>query len=232
MRQINFVIYSALIGVLVSSATFAEAPLEYGSQPMPPQPEIRDLGGQRYQVGSIEVNKAERNFAVPGKVIRSEPPLEFLAVTKGGYKSYESLLELDANAVEFNLACILIGLDAKKAKPASFHFDKEPVAGDKLELWITWESSGKTVRRRAEELLTAAEGQATHEWVYTGSTFTPDGRYLAHMDGTLIGFVHDPASIIEHRVGIGLGAFGTIEARKNVLPPVGTPIRLLVRKSN
>ena len=36
-------------------------------------------------------------------------------VTQGGHKAYEALLEVNADAFQFNLACILIGLDASLA---------------------------------------------------------------------------------------------------------------------
>jgi hypothetical protein len=195
-----------------------------------PQPEVKDLGNQRYQVGQIEIDKAEKSFTVPGSVIRQMPPVEFVAVTKGGHKAYESLLELNANAFEFNLACILIGLDAKKAKAPQFHFDKAPAEGDAVELSVAWTQAGKTTTVPAGEILAGPGDKAKDEWVYTGSRFTPDGRYLAQQDGTLIGFVHDPSSIIEHRTGIGLNAFGSIQGKKEALPAVGTPIKLVVRR--
>ncbi len=195
-----------------------------------PQPQVKDLGNQRYQVGQIEIDKAEKSFAVPGSVIRRTPPVEFVAVTKGGHKAYESLLELNADAFEFNLACILIGLDARNAKAPRFHFDKAPAEGDAVELSIAWTEAGKTTTVAAGELLAGSGDKAKDEWVYTGSRFTPDGRYLAQQDGTLVGFVHDPSSIIEHRAGVGLNAFGSIRGREEALPPVGTAIRLVVRR--
>ena len=85
-----------------------------GEKPAAAQPKVDDLGDQRYRIRLIEVDKARQRFTVPGAVLRHEPPLEFVAATKGGSKAYESLLELGANAFEFNLACILIGLDAEK----------------------------------------------------------------------------------------------------------------------
>lgn len=195
-----------------------------------PQPEVKDLGNQRYLVGQIEINKTESSFAVAGSVLRQAPPVEFVAVTKGGHKAYESLFELNANAFEFNLACILIGLDAKKAKAPKFHFDKAPAEGDAVELSLSWTLGGKTTTVPAGDLLAGPGDKAKDEWIYTGSRFTPDGRYLAQQDGTLIGFVHDPSSIIEHRTGVGLNAFGSIQGKKEVLPPIGTPIKLVVRR--
>jgi len=195
------------------------------------KPPVEDLGNGRYRVGAIDVDKPAGRFRVPATVLRDEPPLEFLAATRGGFKSYESLLELQASAYEFNLACILVGLDAEGSTPARHHFDPEPPKGDLVEIWVTWKKDEEEKRAFAGELIqVGGKTSPPSDWVYTGSIFTPDGRYLAHLDGTAIGLVHDPSSIIEHRTGIGLGAFGTVEANRALLPPVGTSVTLVVEK--
>ena len=47
------------------------------------------------------------------------------------------------------------------------------------------------------------------------------------MTGTLVGFVHDPNSVIESAVGIGIGAYGSVQGN-TALPPVGSAIELIV----
>lgn len=201
------------------------------SRPQNPQPIVQDLGNQHYRIGAIELDKAQGSFTVPGVVIRLNPPLEFLAVAKGGMKNYESLLELDANAFEFNLACILIGLDSQKAKLPRFHFDPEPTQGDRVEVRIGWQAEGKTVEVNAAELFKEGDKPVTsQDWVYTGSGFLPDGRYLAALTGSLLSFVHDPESVIQHRQGIGLNHYGSVSVNSAVAPPVGTRISLTVRR--
>jgi hypothetical protein len=219
--------------ILAPSASAEEPPnpprpLERRSNDRPPPPKVVDLGGERYRIGAIEVNKANRRFKVAGTIIRREPPLEFLAVTKGGYKAYESLLELDASAHEFNLACILIGLDAARSKGARRHFDPEPAVGDPVDLSVSWTLDGKTTHADAADLITTGgKTLARDEWVYTGSVIAPGGAYLAHVDGTVIGFVHDPASIIEHRTGVP-GNYGVPTANPQLVPARGTVITLIV----
>lgn len=193
------------------------------------QPAIQDLGNNRYRIGHIEIDKVQQRFTVAGVVLRLKPPLEFLAVAKGGFKAYESLLELQANAYEFNLACILIGLDPDKGQAPRFHFDPEPAQGDGLELWVSWQQDGKAVRVEAADLIRLEQHTMPRgQWVYTGSSFTPDRQYRAHLEGSLIGFVHDPASVIEHRSGFGLRHFGDIVANAEVMPPIGTQVTLTV----
>ena len=66
-------------------------------------------------------------------------------------------------------------------------------------------------------------------WVYIGSTTSHDDQqFMAEMTGTLIGFVHDPYSIIEHHNGAGIGSYGIITGNESVLPPEGTDISISV----
>jgi hypothetical protein len=198
------------------------------------KPTVEDLGNQRYRIGRIVINKAENSFSVPGVVLElgsPEDPLEFLAVAKGGFKSYESALMMEADAVEFNLACILIGLQGKNTVRPQYHFDPAPVQGDPVTLWITWQQNGETVQRPALDLIRVADPSAPSEdWVYTGSRFFEDGRYAASVSGTLIGFVHDPESIIQHRTGLGLGNYGAATYNHGDGPAPGTPVTLIVER--
>ncbi len=203
---------------LFSSAIFAAGPT------------LTDLGGGKLQLGQILIHKDERWFSLPGRVLRDEPPLEYLAVKKGGMKGYESLFELDTTAGEFNIACILIGLDADNAVLPRYHFDKRSVKGDGVDVLVEWGEGDGVTQTRAEKLfLLDGKSVQSREWAYTGSVVLPDKRYLAEEAGTLIGFIHDRDSIIEHRKGIGLGQFGEVKIDRDLLPPVGTPIRVTIR---
>jgi hypothetical protein len=194
------------------------------------KPEITDLGNGRYRVGPVEIDKAQNRFTVPGHVLRDAPPLEFLAVAKGGRKGYEAMIELDATAFEFNLACILIGLDGDRAtgRPA-FHFDPHAIDGDGVAIEVSWGSGDAQQTRPAAALLVDTDRPVAEDWVYTGSEFTSHGAYLAHVDGTLIGLVHDPASVIEHRTGLGINSYGSIKPAPGV-PPINTSIVLSVQR--
>jgi hypothetical protein len=195
---------AALVGVLGLSTLLAAV----GAQGPPPAPSsepkvaapIERLGKDQLRVGTIMVNTARREISVAG-VANKVNIVEFIACTKGGFKAYESALELDTNAVNFNLALILIGLDKAHARLPARHFDPIPPAGDPVEIWVEWDAEGKKQRVRAEALVyntktkvTLAEGP----WVYTGSTFMQaTNGYMADVDGTLIGFVHTSSPVIE-----------------------------------
>ena len=182
------------------------------------------------RVGNILIDTARKELSVAG-VVNNAPVLEFLANTKGGWKGYESALELETNAVNFNVACLLIGLDPVGAVVARQQFDEQPPQGHPVELFAEWDEGGKRRRIRAEQLIynrrtkqTLAEGP----WVYTGSVFYENNQYLAETEGTLIGFMHTTAPIIESpRTFIGSYGDSMINPELNLKP--GATITLVVR---
>jgi len=193
---------------------------------------VVDLGNQHYQIGEIHIDKVAESFTVSGKIIRKEPPLEFLAVSKGGHKAYESLIELESSAKEFNIACILIGLDNEKATLPAVHFDKTPVEGDKVKLTLGWHQDGETITVDMSDIMLEGSDKPdpSRDWRYTGSYFSPNGDYMAELTGAVIGFVHDQHSIIQHREGIGLNNYGGAVLNKDLVPEIGVPVTITVEK--
>lgn len=200
---------------------------------MTQQPNVQELGEEKFRIGAITVDRAKRVITVPGRMLPYEggKAIEFFATMKQGFKAYESVVTLDANAFEFNLACILIGLDADRASEVSYHFDPEPVEGDRVSIRVSWQVGDQRIERDAVELIKLGEEKPASPaaWVYTGSGFIEGDRYLAQMDGVLIGLIHDPASIIEHREGLGLGNWGSVVIDPEIAPAGGQEIQLRVQ---
>jgi hypothetical protein len=202
-----------------------------GGRPAPAAPAVVDLGRQRYRIGRVKVDRARRWVAARGVVLRDEPPLEYIAVARKGMKAYESLLELAAEAIEFNVGCILIGLDAARAKRPERHFDPAPVMGDSVSLRVSWRTADGSLRRVDPGDLVKLDDTTLPraQWVYTGSMFLPGGEFAATAEGPIVGFVHDPAPLIEHRTGL-LERFGDAVPNPALAPPVGTRVTLTVRR--
>ena len=222
-------IFSALF-FSVSWSTEYNEPND-GTMKQPPT--VEKMGKEIFRVGAITVDKSKRQITVPGKMLPYEEnkAIEFVATMRQGYKAYESVLMLDANAFEFNLACILIGLDAKNSIAAKFHFDPEPVEGDKVSIRVGWQGKSHWIEQDVVNLLKVAEKKPASPsvWSYTGSMFLEGDRYLAQMDGVLIGLIHDPASIIEHREGIAIGNWGDIAIDSKMAPSSGQDIILKIQ---
>jgi hypothetical protein len=200
-------------------------------------PPIEKLSDTLFRIGQIQVDTASREISLSGKV-NDVTVLEFVANTRMGMKAYESALTLDTDAITFNAALLLIGLDPTHAQVPTRHFDPAQPKGDSVEIWI--DLAGPPPRRlRAERLLYDRETKQTipdGPWVYTGSTFLPTGpgqsQYLAEADGVLIGFIHSPAPIIENPRGAGIGQYGSIVLNPDIgLVPL-MPIKLTVKALN
>ena len=147
-------------------------------------------------------------------------------------KVYESALTLETDAITFNLALVLLGLDKSHSQLSTRHFDTATPTGDPVELWVEWGDGGLKQRVPAERLLfdkNAAQAVTESKWVYTGSTFVSGGRYLAEMDGVLVGFVHSPAPVIENARGVGVSQYGTIVLNPHPGLTPGMPIVFIVK---
>ena len=159
--------------------------------------------------------------------------LEFIANTKNGFRAYESAFELDTNGLTFNLAMILIGLDKAHSVSPRFHFDANAPSGDAVEVSVEWDDGGGTRRMRADAMLWDKEKKETfpaQPWVYTGSILLDDGRYMARSGrDILIGFVHDPSSIIEWTRKNGVGRFGFIQIDPKLGLSPGSPVTVIVK---
>ncbi len=241
MLQWKALAHPIILGVLLSSA-WASASAQQtpvappspppGTQPLAAPAPVTRLGDNLFRVGNVRVDLKKREISVPGKVNEAQV-LEFIATTQGGFKSYESAMELETNAVNFNTALILIGLDKAHAVVPRQHFDPIPPAGDPVEIWVEWDAADGPRRVRAEQLVYNAETKQTlaeGPWVYTGSTFMAGtNAYMAEMDGTLIGFVHTPSPIIENPAPLSSGPFGANRLNPNLQLAPGTRVVLTVR---
>jgi hypothetical protein len=195
---------------------------------------MKSLGGGRYRIGTVLLDRGKHELTFPAHVAHlGHEPLEYFAVTTNGMKSYETLLEADASGSEVNLALILLGFDATLSTHPRYQFDRTLPGGQVADIRLRWQSGGRTHEVSADQaLLSDAQRKKIPPsvWVYTGSFMPPHGGLFgADVAGTLIGFVHDPNCLIENRLGLGIGAYGSITGNAAVVPPVGTPVEVIVR---
>ena len=227
---------SILMSLLLVSAVADEQAAE---QPQPKEPEanekfattpVEKLGDERYRIGAITVDRKTSSFSVPGKLIHLTDALEYLAVSSNGMKEYESLLELTTTPGDFNLACILVGLDDDNSVKPRFQFDENKAEGQGVAISLSWDNNGESeTLSGANALRVGDDAFDDNSWVYIGSTTGNYGKeFMANAGGTLISFIHDPYSIIDHRNGAGIGNYGLVTANTDILPPIGTAILLTV----
>ena len=114
--------------------------------PKPTLPAVERLGENLFRIGQIHVDTSKREISVAGTVnpVRT---LEFIANPRRGMKAYESAVTLDTDAIAFNAALVLVGLDASHMR-----FGPNGPEGDQVEIWI--ETTGPSAQRfRAERMV-------------------------------------------------------------------------------
>lgn len=217
--------------VVVGATTMAQS-----LDPLRPPPKAEKIRAGVYRIGKIEVNTNSKEMTVPASVNSNVTTLEFVANSPNGAKAYESALTVEAHPLEFNTALLLLGADPAHARVPRFHFDTIPPDGDPLDLFLTWSENGVAKRIRVEELLFDTRTNAPMPegpWVYTGSSFT-SGRFMAALDGVLIGFVHSPSPIIENPRSGAVNAYGSIVLNTHLGltdKPLTLTVKLLARKA-
>jgi hypothetical protein len=194
----------------------------------PPPAEIKRIGPNLVQVGTIRVDTKARELRAPGR-LNQVTVLEFIANTPSGMKSYESAITVDATAATFNAALLLLGLDPARARVPTQHFDPIPASGDPVEL--SFEADVPGAKRMPVEALMWNEVLKTTvpvgPWVYTGSSFS-QGQFLAEADGVLIGMVSSPAPLIENPRKVA-NAYGEIVLNPNLGFGPLTRVTLIVK---
>ena len=227
-------VYGGLMMLVPVLATAQSPAVQKPAEPQAPpaQPKVERLGPNLLRMGSIRVDTAAKELTVSGTVNPDVRTLEFIANATDGVKAYETAVTLDTDAITFNAALLLIGLDRSRSKNVpTRHFDPAVPIGDTVEISLA--CPGRECQPFPAERLMydqqAKSALSKGTWVYTGSTFLPDGRYLAQVDGALIGFVHDPASVIEYAAGAGLNRYGSIVLNPTLGLAAGTKITLTVK---
>jgi len=221
----------ALTGLAVPDHIGGQASAQEAPAPRTAAP-IERLGPSLHRVGNVQVNTATKEASVRG-VVTEASVLEFVAVTKGGFKAYESALELDTNAINFNVALILIGVDPARSVPPTRQFDPAIPQGDAVEMWVEWDESNGRRKVRVEQLIYNKQSNTTlpeGPWVYTGSVFVEGAKaFLADIEGSLIGFAHTPATIIDSPRPLPATTDGNdvLNPALNLKP--GTAIQLTIR---
>ena len=198
-----------------------------------PAPPVTKEGPDQLRLGRVRVNTATKEVSVTGHINENDnPTLEWVANTQGGFKAYESAITLDTDAVTFNTALLLIGLDNSHARVPTRHFDPIPPSGDGVEVWVDWKSGEAHRRARVEQLLFDKRTNASlveGPWVYTGSAFIKGtNQFLAENDGVLIGFVHSPAPLIENPRAGAVDGYGSVVLNRSLIAP-GTFVTLTVK---
>lgn len=240
-----------IIGFLVlvmSSLSFAQRP------PVAPPPPIsgEDLWRQGlkalpierlspgvFRLGEIKIYKETRSIAFPAKVNMDKGLLEYILVRSSG-KTHESLFRTDVDPYHLQIAFLLLGFEGTD-RPLAFQGATETPRGDPVEIIIDsmrkegGAEAGGNIKVKAEEWVARkADGNLKNTvilyWVYTGSVVI-EGQFLAQSGGSIIAIYHDPAALIDN-ASPGGESDEIWFVKEGVVPPVGTPVTIIIKAKN
>ena len=192
-------------------------------------PAVQKIGPDEYKVGSLVINKKKREMYISGSVNMQAGLVEYLACTQAeAGKLHESVLKLEANPSDIQVALLLLGFQPKNN--LKFQGDPTIPEGDFLEIWVEWELANRKKNKiRGEELVYDQNMKKSMDktpWVFTGSQIM-DGRFMADIEGSIIATFRDPFALINNP--LPSGADDTIYVcNEKVVPSQGTKILLTI----
>jgi hypothetical protein len=238
MRLSSYLFVSLLVA---GTQTAAQVPLPPPQGPMPPPATkpapVEKLGPNTFRIGQLTVDTARREVTATGKVNQAET-LEFFANSQRGVKAYETALTIHTDAISYNAALLLIGLDPSRSRPSDRQFDPRPPQGDPVEVSVEWDANGKRRRALMDELIFDQRTKKTiaaGPFVYAGSKILGGGgpgntpQYLAEVEGVLIGFMHGPQSIIDNPRNDTIDGYGAFVLNPSLGLTPDTAVTLIVR---
>jgi len=201
--------------------------------------EAKKIGPHRYQLGKVIIDAKERTVRCPGAINMDKGgPIELLACLPEG-KVHESVLVLDTDALDLQVALLLLGPEPGRNPAVNYHKD-DPIwkqkPGDMVDVHVEWtEDAGegeekRVVRRRADELIynvVKDRPMKATQWVFVGSRWA-EGRFGAALTGTLISTYYDPFAILELPLD-EVNDDVWYAVNEKTTPPVNTKIDLVIQ---
>lgn len=195
-------------------------------------PASQPAGPVAYQPG-VSIDWAQRRVLLAGEVVLRSGDLELFACSPHT-KEHESIVRVHARPLHVYQALGLSGVEP--GHPPYYDMNTRqvvPATGERLEISVSWTQDGRTHTVPIEQWMLDKQRDATPgpiPWVFAGSVPLTDDRILADMDGTILCVVDFDGAIIA--VGASHSADNEslwLAANSERIPPVGTPVTLIVR---
>lgn len=213
---------------------------------LPPQDAsiVHEISKGVYQLGRLVIDQNSRSATFPGALNMDKGPLEYLLVTPAGNAHESLLVTSDLQPSDLHLGMLLLDAkgagmhtpDAKEAAPSQIskeYLQHAPkLTGDPIDIFVTWQTSaGEERKTRVEEWIFNTSTRKPAErgtWVYNGSMFTQDGRFMAQIDGNFAALVTNPGALINNpRKGSDDDQIWEVNSK--VVPPVKTPLKITIQ---
>jgi hypothetical protein len=217
-------------------------PLVLAAQEAAPKPGVKEVSPGVYEVGAIRLEQKTKTVTFPAAINMDKGPLEYLLVGRNG-PTHESLLVTDVSPVELETVMLLLGVKPPKPKMAGVdsppgqltpeYLKKAPkLAGDLISISATWKDKAGTEKTGevADWLfyLPNKKSASRGPWVYSGSMFGADNKFLAEMEDIFASLVTNPAALMNNPRK-GSDDDRVWEVNDKAVPPAGTAVTITLR---
>lgn len=206
---------------------------------------IKEVKPGIYELGQLQIDKEKNTITFPGKINMNKGVIEYMLVGMQG-STHESLLVTDVPVSDVHTAMLLLG-----AKGSGIHAprpDQQPpgqitneylasapeLKGDRIFIKVSWKQEGKEKEVPVEDLITNSQTKKSADrgpWLYTGSMFGADGKFLAQQEEAFAALLTYPVALINNpRKGKETDTLW--EVNEKLTPAVETPVQISIRIDN
>jgi hypothetical protein len=236
------------LGILAAAASLgiffpAVSP---GEEPLSPPPTasggMHEVSPGVYEIGKLRIDQTMGTVTFPGAVNMDRGPLEYVLVTPSGNAHESLLVTADVQPQDLHLAMLLLGAKGAASQPAAAdappaqiskeYLEHAPkLGGDSILITVKWQTKeGLEKKTPVEDWILKTDVHKPAErgpWIYNGSMFGQNGRFLAQIEGNFVALVTNPAALINNpRKGSDDDQIW--DANPKVVPPVKTPLELTI----
>lgn len=207
-------------------------------------PEVKKLGDSLYQIGKIHFDSSKAEIHIPTTLQHDKVIMEYVLTTNLG-KVHETLLLTDISP--FNLNVVFKLLNYQSSEELFPVLNKDYIPTDKLHtateeqkqhsrfsMSASWKIEGEKFSYPLESLFLHTNGSGdtmpVAPWVYGGS-YMHNGHYRPDINGDIIAILTDRTAIANYS-GKTRHDDTLWVPNKKILPAIGTPIILTLKKIN
>ena len=220
-----------LLTLAVGPTSLVGEPPPATSRPAQPLTTGAARGPVLFQRG-VWIDWTRHEVQVETRVVLRAGALEFLACWPG--KEHESIVRCEASAVHVYMALGLVGLlPGHPPEPDPETDAYGPPTGDLIDISFRWEEDGRSRTLDAWQWLREIEYERTplaRPWIFAGSQRLSDGSLSVDKTGVGVALVDFPDSLVcVTRRYSSRNSELWAEANTPVIPPEGTPVRMVLR---
>ncbi len=236
---------SRAVAALLLLVPLAERGFSQEPPDVTPSPSImHEVSPGVYEMGKLRLTKATHSISFLCTVNMDKGTIEYLLVMPSGNAHESMLVTADVQPRDLHLAMLLLGAKGagirgqppEEAPPTQLSRDylahAPKLVGDDIAITVTWKAADGTQKTVPVEdwiIKNDSHKPAEHgPWIYNGSMFSTDGKFLAQVEGNFIAMVTNPAALINNpRKGSDNDQIWDVNPK--VIPPAHTPVELTLQ---